>query len=114
MLENTSFKKVVYISHPYQDMEKNVEDCDRITLKLMSENPDILFINPLRAFCWSYNDMEYYRGLEYCYGLLSLCDEMWVCENWQSSVGCNGEIEYAQNNGIVIKYINKEGNFINE
>ncbi len=31
-----------------------------------------------------------------CLWLLDQCTQMWVCGDWQNSVGCNGEIEYCK------------------
>lgn len=96
MIEN----KIIYISHPYSGLEENKNKVSSIVLSLMNKYPNYLFISPIHAFGFAYNDLSYEKGLDYCLKTLKLSDEMWVFGDYENSIGCNKEIEYCRNNNI--------------
>ena len=38
--------------------------------------------------------------------MLKRCDELWLCEGWEDSKGCNIERDWAIENGMKIGEIN--------
>lgn len=92
--------KTIYISHPYGGLKENKNKVSSIILHLMNEYPDYLFISPIHAFGFAYNDLSYEKGLDYCLQMLNFSNEMWVFGDYKNSIGCNKEIEYCENNNI--------------
>ena len=95
----------VYISNPYKGLESNTREVEKIFFKLIKEYPHHFFVSPIHAFGFAYDKLDYLTGLEYCLGLLSHCDEIWVFGDYKNSVGCKREIEYAKKNNIKIRYM---------
>ena len=85
--------RVVYLAHPYGGNEANVEDAKQIVRQLVKKFPGMVFLSPLQATGFYYNDIPYLDGMGHCLELLSRCDELWLCDGWQDSKGCC--MEYA-------------------
>lgn len=94
------YSNIIYISHPYGGNERNQKIVSNLIMKLYQIYPQYLFISPIHAFSHMYDYVEYQTGLDMCLWLLDKCDEMWVFGNYQNSVGCKREIEYATNHLI--------------
>ena len=94
--------KLAYIAHPFQGKPENVADAELVILKLIKQFPDATFYSPLHATGFFYFEMTYEKGMEHCFEALGRCDELWLCEGWKRSRGCNLEAAYAKNNGIPI------------
>ena len=88
--------RLVYLAHPYGGDEKNVEDAKRIVKKLVKECPHTVFLSPLQATGFYYNDIPYINGMDHCIELLKRCDELLLCKGWQDSKGCCMEYAAAQ------------------
>lgn len=88
-------KKLVYISHPFGNNMKNVEDIESIIHKLYSSEllyKNYCFVSPVHAFGFMYNTVKSYDiGLSYCTDLLEHCNIMLMFDDWESSRGCKGE-----------------------
>lgn len=97
--------KKVYIAHPFQGKNENVQKVEKIILDLIKQDENILYISPLHATGFYYFAMSYEKGMEHCFTLLSMCDELWLCPGWQDSKGCNLEKAYAEEHGIPIRYL---------
>ena len=97
--------KLIYIAHPFGDQQENVEKVEKIIKGLIHKHPDCTFYSPLHATGFLYNDVDYIDGMEHCFEALSRCDELWLCEGWQDSRGCNMEYAFAKGKGIPIKFI---------
>lgn len=96
--------KKVFISHPYSDSPAiNLEKATIICQKIMESEADILPISPLHHFSFLDND-DGVRGaiMETCLHNIEHCAEVWV---FGSSEGCQQEVQYAEENGIEVKYI---------
>lgn len=89
----TTFQKIIYISHPFQDNIENQYKVEKIIKILIKKFPNILFISPIHTFGFLYKDVEYNVGLDMTITLLKKCDEMWVFGEWFNSTGCKKEIE---------------------
>ena len=94
--------RVIYLAHPYGGDEKNVEDAKQIVRQLVKKFPGIVFLSPLQAAGFYYNDIPYIQGMGHCIELLSRCDELWLCDGWQDSKGCCMEYAFAKAKGILI------------
>lgn len=94
--------KIAYIAHPFEGKRKNVRKVERIIKGLLPQYPDYVFYSPLHATGFYYHDVPYQLGMEHCFEFLKRADELWLCEGWQRSRGCNMEYEYAKEHGIPI------------
>ena len=101
--------KMVYIAHPYNGWQKNVDDVQNIILKLLKKYPDTTYYSPLHATGFFYFELSYEDGMEHCFEALRRCDEIWFCENWQTSRGCNLEMAFAREHGIPFFYVSNDG-----
>ena len=99
--------RVIYLAHPYGGDERNVEDAKQIVRKLVQKFPGTVFLSPLQATGFYYNDIPYIEGMNHCLELLSRADELWLCDGWQDSKGCCMEYAAAKALGISIYSINK-------
>jgi hypothetical protein len=97
--------KRIYVAHPYGGKPENKNKVERIVKDLARENPLILYISPIHATGFLYNDVDYLTGMDYCFELLSLCDELILCEGWENSRGCNMEKAFAEKHGIPIRQV---------
>ena len=100
--------RVIYLAHPYGGDEKNVEDAKRIVKELVKKYPDKVFLSPLQATGFYYNDIPYIDGMNHCLELLSRCDEIWFCDGWQDSKGCMMEYAFATAKRIPIYTVNEQ------
>lgn len=102
--------KRIYVAHPYQGKKENKQLVEELIRKMVNEHPDILYISPIHSVGYLYNDVTYEHGMEYCFELLKSCDELLLCEGWETSRGCNMEKEFAEENGIPINYYKERVN----
>jgi len=105
------YKKVIYVSHPYNGDDNNVHKVCSIIRDLVKKYPDYLFLSPIHCFGFLYDTVEYEKGIECCLWLLDKCDEMWVFGDYDKSVGCMTEIEFCHECNI--PYSIKEGTYEN-
>lgn len=94
----------VYVAHPFGGKEKNKQSVETLIRKMVKHNPDTLYISPIHATGYLYNDVGYEHGMEYCFELLRDCDELLLCEGWEGSKGCNLEKDFAEKNKILVNY----------
>ena len=94
--------KLVYIAHPFNGDEKNVEDTRQIIKRLLKEYPNYVFLSPLQAVGFYYDDVPYMQGIAHCFELLSRCDELWLCQDWEKSRGCCMEYAFAKAKDIPV------------
>jgi hypothetical protein len=85
--------KLIYLAHPYGGDENNVEDAKQMVKRLVKKFPETVFLSPLQATGFYYNDIPYIQGMEHCLEMLSRCDELLLCSDyqggsWQESKGC--------------------------
>lgn len=97
-------RKVIYVAHPFQGKPENVASVEKIILELVPKYPDYVFYSPLHATGFYYFAKTYEEGMKDCIEILSRCDELWLCKNWQSSRGCNMEFMWAKDR-MPVKYI---------
>lgn len=95
----------VYVAHPYGGKEENKKHVEEFIRKAANNYPDTLFLSPIHAMGYLYNDVGYEHGMRYCLELLGLRDELILCEGWEESKGCNMEKTFADEHAIPIKYV---------
>lgn len=87
--------KVAYIAHPFVGKPENVQDVQRIILELVKKYPKFTFYSPLHCTGFYYHEIPYDVGMEHCYEFLKRSDQLWLCNNWENSRGCNLEYNFA-------------------
>lgn len=97
--------KKIYVAHPYHGEEGKKQKVEALIRDLVKKYPDVLYVSPIHALGFLYNDVDYDQGMQYCFGLLETCDELLLCEGWENSKGCNLEKEFADDHGIAINYV---------
>jgi hypothetical protein len=97
--------RMIYIAHPFDGKQENVDKVQAIILDLALKLPDHTFYSPLHATGFLYEELSYLDGMEHCFEALNRCDELWLCEGWQDSRGCNMEYGFAKAKGIPIEEI---------
>ena len=94
-------KKLVYVAHPYGGKESNRKKIDVIMEDLVLNDASHDYISPIHNFGYVYlTGDNYQRGLDICLSLLGQCDILVLCPEWESSLGCNGEFEFAKKHSI--------------
>jgi hypothetical protein len=99
--------KMVYVAHPFEGKPENVKAVEQIILKLLHKYPDMTPYSPLHATGFFYHEFDYDTGMQHCYEALRRCDELWLCEGWKDSRGCNMEYAFAKGKGIPVKFIDE-------
>lgn len=91
---------MVYISHPYGGKESNRKAVEAIAARLAKKDTANVYVSPIHAFGFLYDEVDYLDGLGMCIELLSRCDRMLVYGDWEHSTGCLAEIDYCRAHGI--------------
>lgn len=103
----TVHPKRIYVAHPLrgQNVSENVAKVTEIC-KQYANRRDIIPFSPIHAFGFV-DPMQYdqQHGMQMCFSLLSMCDELWVHGKFWISEGCQAEICYAGCRKIPIKFI---------
>lgn len=108
-MKHKQFEKTVYIAHPCGGLQENIDKVSLIFRNCVKNFPNIFFISPINSFNELYKDSDYWGeydiGMEYCYHLLAMCDEVWMFGDYENSTGCKNEIKFCEKNRIpCIKY----------
>ena len=98
--------RMIYIACPFDGKQENIDKVQAIILDLALKLSDHTFYSPLHATGFLYEELSYLDGMEHCFEALGRCDELWLCEGWQDSRGCNMEYAFAKGKGIPIELIN--------
>ncbi len=97
--------RMIYVAHPFGGKQENSNKVEQIITDLLPECPGCTFYSPLHATGFLYDSLDYLDGMEHCFEALSRCDQLWLCEGWEDSRGCNMEYGFARAKGIPIKII---------
>lgn len=92
--------RFIYISHPFGGKQENKDKVEAVIRQLIKDDPENIYISPIHAFGYLYNDIPYDRGLELCGELLIRCDAAIFCDGWEESKGCRYELVTCKLNGI--------------
>lgn len=87
--------KLIYVAHPYGGAKENKESVGNIVREFYQMFPRDIFISPIHAFGFMYEDVDYKTGLFYCLNMLKQCDLLIMCPGWEESRGCMAEWELA-------------------
>jgi len=96
-------RKVIYVAHPFNGKQDNVQKVEKIILKLIEQYPDYTFYSPLHSTGFYYFKKTYEEGMKDCLEMLSRCDELWLCPGWRNSKGCNIEYDWCRKNGKPVR-----------
>ena len=117
--------KLVYAAHPYGGDEKNAQAVKQIIEDLTEGNHPLLanhtiiamhtpdgipsieivqavYVSPIHQQGFMYEGVPYITGLQKCLCMLSRCDMLLLCGDWQHSKGCMAELGYAMARHIPI------------
>lgn len=94
--------KKIYVAHPFNNDITNTVKIECIIKDLVKTDPDSLFVSPVHLTGFYYDRISYMSGMEKCLTLLDVCDELLLCGDWESSVGCKMEWAFAKGKGIPI------------
>lgn len=89
-------RKVIYVAHPFMGKPENVKKVEDIIIQLIKLYPDYTFYSPLHSTGFLYFAKTYEEGMKDCIEMLSRCDELWLCEGWEESKGCNIEYNWCK------------------
>lgn len=94
---------LIYVAHPYGGKESNKVKIDEIMNRLVMNDNNHDYVSPIHNYGFMYlTGDEYQKGLDICLGLLSHCNALVLCDDWETSRGCRGEREHASKMGIPI------------
>lgn len=96
--------KKIYVAHPYNNNEDNKRKVEEYIKEFIKENEDVLYISPIHATGFLYNEVNYRKGMEYCFELMKCCDEVYLCGEWDGSTGCCMEYGYVTALGLPITF----------
>ena len=100
---------MIYLSHPYGGREANRKAVEAIAERLAQKDRANVYVSPIHAFGYLYDQVDYFHGLSMCIELLSRCDRMLVFGDWKHSVGCRAEMEYSKAHGIPVALYGGDG-----
>lgn len=108
MLKNES-KKLVYVACPFGGKTDGIEKTKQhirwfYHRDRMNNTIGDVYISPILAFGFMYDEVGYIEGIEQCLELLGRCDELVLLEGWEKSKGCCMEHGYAMAKGIPVVY----------
>ena len=98
-------RKLIYVAHPFQGKPENTQSVEKIILQLIKLYPDYTFLSPLHATGFYYFEKSYEEGMKDCIEILSRCDELWLCNWWENSKGCNIEYDWCKEHGKPIQFV---------
>ena len=101
----------MYISHDFCGDNKNKRRIKDIVKVLTQIYPDKVFISPIHAFGFLYEDLykntEYQQLLDMCLKLLNACDYMIVCDDYKNSISIKTEIDFCASHNISYECIDE-------
>lgn len=96
----------IYICHQYGGDESNKQHIEQIIKALIKkESAYSLYMSPVHALGFLYNDVDYKTGITYCLELLKQCDVMYVFGKYSQSKGCTIEKQFCLMNNIKMQTI---------
>ena len=94
--------KKVYIIHPFQGKEENLEKIGQICRAIA--NMGFLPVSPVHVFSFLDDSIpeERKQALKLCQELVKVCDQAWLFGDWEKSEGCKIEIQAAEETGVPV------------
>lgn len=132
---------LIYVAHKFANCDDNRKDTEKTIRKLKNGAHSLLtrkyvntyveadgkmtvtsipaatlqhatFVPPIHQLGFMYTEGTYLHGLNQCLTLLSKCNILLLCRNWQTSKGCTAEYAYAKARKIPI-ILEREGDDVN-
>ena len=82
----------IYIAHPFGGKQENKDKVTELIKCLAHHNPGTLFLSPIHNQGFYYDEIDYNEGMELCYTLMDLADEVYFPACWKESRGCQLEM----------------------
>ena len=94
----------VYIAHPLRGPRhgdashilRNMNAVDAICARIVETEPTVLPLSPINLFSFLSPHGNQDTAFDLCRALLMTCDELRVFGDWESSEGCQMEVELAR------------------
>ena len=101
---------LIYVSCKFGGDMDRIKLCEEFIKELMKEDrkngvTNKVYISPLHTFGWTYDLVDYDRGLDMALSLLDKCDYMYVVPDYEGSKGCLQEIGFCKAKGIPIRFL---------
>lgn len=93
---------IIYVSHPFGGDAANVTRAREICKSYARQLPEALFVPAHSVTCRPYDPDHYGRDLRLLLELESRCDVVFMTGDWESSLGCQTEYDFATRRGIPI------------
>lgn len=93
---------IIYVSHPFGGDAANVTQAREICKSYARQLPEALFVPALSVTCRPYDPDHYGRDLRLLLELESRCDVVFMTGDWECSLGCQTEYDFATRQGIPI------------
>ena len=95
-------RPIIYVSHPFGGDADNVSRVRKLCGAYAKQLPEVLFVPALSVTCRPYDPDHYVRDLRLLLELESRCDVVFMTGDWEQSLGCQTEYEFASRQGIPI------------
>lgn len=95
-------RPIIYVSHPFGGDAANITRAREICKDYARQLPEALFVPALSVTCRPYDPDHYGRDLQLLLELESRCDVVFMTGDWESSLGCQTEYDFATRQGIPI------------
>lgn len=95
-------RPIIYVSHPFGGDAANVTRAREICKAYARQLPEALFVPALSVTCRPYDPDHYGRDLRLLLELESRCDVVFMTGDWEQSLGCQAEYDFASRQGIPI------------
>lgn len=95
-------RPIIYVSHPFGGDAANVTRVREICKSYTRQLPEALFVPALSVTCRPYDPDHYGRDLRLLLELESRCDVAFMTGEWENSLGCQAEYDFASRQGIPI------------
>ena len=95
-------RPIIYVSHPFGGDADNITRTRELCKAYARQLPEALFVPALSVTCRPYDPDHYVRDLRLLLELESRCDIVFMTGDWESSLGCQAEYEFASRQGIPI------------
>lgn len=113
--------RMIYLASPYSHEDKDIRQMRFTTVCIVAAkllNKGLLVFSPIAHTHWIavYGQLEtgFNRWRELDEAMIDRCTEMYVLciQGWKESKGVQHEIQYANDIGLPVKYIDLSGNEI--
>ena len=95
-------RPIIYVSHPVGGDAANVTRARETCKAFAKQLPEALFVPALSVTCRPYDPDHYGRDLRLLLELESRCDVVFMTGDWEQSLGCQAEYDFASRQGIPV------------